>query len=97
MTPEVKTAKIDTKLDSNPTTTTEIAKTPATTDTSTAPVAAETSKVETSKVATAEKTVSNGKSDLETASAPADDKTDDKPVCRRYSPAIAALVDVPCE
>jgi hypothetical protein len=102
VTPEVKTAKIDTKLDTDPATTTEIAKsTPATdttTATDTAPVTtdtakADTAKVDNAKVATVEKTVSNGKSDMETVAAPSNDKQ----VCRRYSPAIAALVDVPCE
>ena len=58
-------------------------------------VKAEAPKVEApkvEKVATVEKTVSTGKSDQKTVAA-----ADTKQVCRRYSAAIAGLVDVPCE
>ncbi len=65
VTPEVKTAKIETKLDTDPATTTEIAKTPASDTASTATTTAPVT-TDTAKVATAEKTDSNGKSDAET-------------------------------
>jgi hypothetical protein len=97
--PVIKTVKLESKLDSNPTTTTEIAKTnsntsannstnSSTTTASITPTGTETSKTE--KVATVDKTSTVGKADIETAT------TAVKQVCRRYSAAIAGLVDVPC-
>ena len=101
----IKTAKLEDKLASDPATTTEIAKTSdvttgSTTPTTTTPVsnaapaattnttaATDTAKVE--KVATVDKTQTEEKSDA-TKVAP------EKQICRRYSAAIAGLVDVPC-
>lgn len=99
--PVVKTAKLEDKLQSNPATTTEIAKTTDITTSSTTPTgtttntpAASTAKTDAPKtdtVATADKTSTDAKSD---AVKPA---TETKQVCRRYSAAIAGLVDVPCD
>jgi hypothetical protein len=97
--PVIKTVKLESKLQSNPATTTEIAKTDngtnintsttqPTTTASITPTATETSK--TDKIAVADKTSADGKADLKTAA------TAVKQVCRRYSAAIAGLVDVPC-
>ena len=103
--PVIKTAKLEDKLASDPATTTEIAKTSDVTTGSTTPTTAtpvsnaapaattnttaatETAKVE--KVATVDKTQTEEKSDA-TKAAP------EKQICRRYSAAIAGLVDVPC-
>jgi hypothetical protein len=97
--PIAKTVKLENKLESNPATTTEIAKASSSTNTkdstaqptttaSTTPTATETAKTE--KVATVEKTSADGKADLKTVT------TAVKQVCRRYSAAIAGLIDVPC-
>lgn len=99
----ITTAKLEDKLSSDPATTTEIAKTSdvttaSTTPTSTSPAStpapavtntttAETTKVE--KVATVDKTTTEAKSNT-SETVPA------KQICRRYSAAIAGLVDVPC-
>jgi len=96
----ITTAKLEDKLASDPATTTEIAKTsdvttasttPATNSTPTATTsttaATEPAKVE--KVATVDKTAAEDKSNTD-KSAP------EKQICRRYSAAIAGLVDVPC-
>jgi hypothetical protein len=95
----IKTAKLEDKLSSDPATTTEIAKTSDVTTASTTPAStpapaattntttAETAKVE--KVATVDKTTTEAKSNT-SETAPA------KQICRRYSAAIAGLVDVPC-
>jgi hypothetical protein len=101
--PVVKTAKLDDKLESNPATTTEIAKTssqpapaksatePTTTVSATpAATAPATEASKTEKIATVEKTSTDGKSDLKKLT------SDVKQVCRRYSAAIAGLIDVPC-
>jgi hypothetical protein len=94
--PTIKTAKLEGKLESNPATTTEIAKT------TTTPIA--TGSVTTSSVTPAKETKESApvstasnikssepvKSDLKTSIAVA------KKVCRRYSAAIAGLIDVPC-
>jgi hypothetical protein len=103
--PVIKTAKLEDKLASDPATTPDIAKTSdvttgSTTQTSPTPAsnaapavttnttaATETAKVE--KVATVDKTQTEEKSDAAKA-AP------EKQICRRYSAAIAGLVDVPC-
>ena len=96
--PVTKVAKLDDKLASDPATTTEIAKTSTetstdkTTDTTTTATTTDTTDTDTAKVATAETTTTNAKTDVTTGSLP-----DTKRVCRRFSPAIAALVDVPCE
>ncbi|HVZ04173.1 hypothetical protein [Hyphomicrobium sp.] len=95
--PVVQMAKLEDKLMSNPATTTEIAKTSNITTASTTPAAtnsppaAKTEAPTTDKVATADKTSTDGKS--------ATDKpaTEAKQICRRYSAAIAGLIDVPCE
>jgi len=96
--PAVKSVKLESKLESNPATTTEIAKTNSnandgnstapTTTASITPAPTETSKTET--VATVAKTSTDEKADLKS------DTTTSKQICRRYSAAIAALVDVPC-
>jgi hypothetical protein len=97
--PTIKTAKLEGKLESNPATTTEIAKT---TTTPTTPIA--TGSVTTSSVTPAKETKESApvstaanvkssepvKSDLKTSITAA------KKVCRRYSAAIAGLIDVPC-
>ncbi len=99
----ITTAKLEDKLSSDPATTTEIAKTSDVTTASTTPAStspastpapavtntttAETTKVE--KVATVDKTTTEAKSNT-SETAPA------KQICRRYSAAIAGLVDVPC-
>lgn len=84
-TPVVKTVKADDKLTSDPATTTVIAKTPvASTETK--------ATVDADKIASADKPAAV-KADAETTTA----VTETKHVCRRYSPAIAELVDVPCE
>ncbi len=95
--PVVKTAKLEDKLSSDPATTTVIEKTPVSTsdttpakDTTTGSIK-KASKDKTDTVATAEKTDASVKSDAETTA------TETKHVCRRYSAAIAGLVDVPCE
>jgi hypothetical protein len=88
----VKIAKLEDKLASDPASTTEIAKTSdvttgLTTQTTSPVAAAEAPK--TDKVATVDKTQTEEKSHAATA-AP------EKQICRRYSAAIAGLVDVPC-
>jgi hypothetical protein len=103
--PVVKTAKLEDALNSDPTTTTDIAKTNpgSTTPASPAPTAAatttpattttdtaKTDTTKTDKVATADKTPTDGKADITKATSEA------KQICRRYSAAIAGLVDVPC-
>ncbi|HET6389134.1 hypothetical protein [Hyphomicrobium sp.] len=88
--PAVQTAKLDDKPSSDPATTTVIEKTPDTS--SKTPVSKDvTTGSITPAPATTEKTQSSAKSDKEPAAVEA------KHVCRRYSPAIAGLVDVPCE
>ncbi|MET0432267.1 MAG: hypothetical protein ABWZ86_07290 [Hyphomicrobium sp.] len=75
--PAAPTAKLESKLPSDTSTTTVIEKTPASKSTSD----------QASTVTTASVTPD----DTKTAAA------ETKRVCRRYVPAIAALVDVPCE
>lgn len=98
--PAIKSVKLESKLESNPATTTEIAKTNSnandgnstalpTTTASITPAATETAKTETIAAAAA-KTSTDEKADLKTVATTA------KQICRRYSAAIAALVDVPC-
>lgn len=98
--PAVKTAKLEDKLASNPETTTEIAKTSDVTTASTTPAettpattvadTATTSTSDTRKVATETKATPADKSAVKKIAAEA------KQICRRYSAAIAGLVDVPC-
>ena len=103
--PVVKTAKLEDALNSDPATTTDVAKTsevttgsttpttPAATTTTTTPATTTpptTDTTKTDKVATADKTPSDGKADITKATSEA------KQICRRYSAAIAGLVDVPC-
>ena len=89
--PTIKTAKLEGKLESNPATTTEIAKT------TTAPIATgSVTPAKETKESAPVSTAANIKSsepvklDLKTSVAEA------KKVCRRYSAAIAGLIDVPC-
>ena len=98
--PVVKTAKLEDKLSSDPATTTVIEKTPVSTsdttpakDTTTGSIKKASTTDKTDTVATSEKTDASVKSDAETTTANAETKH----VCRRYSAAIAGLVDVPCE
>jgi hypothetical protein len=98
--PVVKTAKLEDKLSSDPATTTAIEKTPVATsdttpakDTTTGSIKKASTTDKTDTVATSEKTDASVKSDAETTTANAETKH----VCRRYSAAIAGLVDVPCE
>jgi hypothetical protein len=105
----VKTAKLEDKLASDPATTTEIAKTSdvttgsataaspapaatatATTPAITTPAKSTTDTTKTDNVATADKTPTDEKVGLKTATSEA------KQICRRYSAAIAGLIDVPC-
>jgi hypothetical protein len=96
----ITTAKLDDKLTSDSATTTEIAKTTDTdaetttaTETETAPeTTTSTDAAKTEKVANVVKTADEG-SDLKVIKVP----NEGKQVCRRYSAAIAALVDVPCD
>ncbi|MFT3731564.1 MAG: hypothetical protein QM780_09135 [Hyphomicrobium sp.] len=89
--PAVQTAKLESKTESDPATTTVIEKTPV------AKSDATPAKTTTASIASAEVKPSvnsendAAKTDADTATAAS------KHVCRRYSPAIAALVDVPCE
>lgn len=98
--PVVRTAKLEGKLASDPATTTVIAKTPvsksdatpANVTTGSITPASTNSSVSGKKIADADKP-STEKADAATTTA----ATETKHVCRRYVPAIAALVDVPCE
>ncbi|SFV33787.1 hypothetical protein [Hyphomicrobium facile] len=86
--PAVQTAKLEDKLSSDPATTTEIEKTPASTS------ANETTTGSIKQASTTtDKTDTSVKADTGTTAA----ATETKHVCRRYSAAIAGLVDVPCE
>lgn len=95
----VQTAKLESKLPADSVTTaTTIEKTPvAKGDATLANTAAGSiTATATSGTASAEKTASTDKSvasKVDTAPAP----TATQHICRRYSPAIAALIDVPCE
>jgi hypothetical protein len=98
-TPVVKTAKLEDKLTSDPATTTVIEKTPvAKSDAAPTVTTGSISTTEAKATVNADKDASDAKpaavkTDAETTTAAADTKH----VCRRYSPAIAALVDVPCD
>lgn len=95
-TPTIKTAKLEGKLESNPATTTEIAKTTSTSiatgSVTPASVPSTTSASETKPETAAADVQSSeqAKPGLQTAITTA------KQVCRRYSAAIAGLIDVPC-
>jgi hypothetical protein len=99
----IKTAKLEDKTVTDSSTTTEIAKTPATAASTTTP-AATTTPAKTEEPKTIEKTATVEKTaSVETSSS---DKTDTKTnavtakvkhVCRRFSAAVAGLVDVPCQ
>jgi hypothetical protein len=80
--PIVQTAKLESKLESDPARTTVIEKTPVPANPA----------VNGDKNTTAVQSVAQ-KAEADTAPAPPETKH----VCRRYSPAIAALVDVPCD
>jgi len=91
-TPVATVAKLDSKLPADTANTTVLAKT-SDTSTDSKPDSATLSASETtdgSKVATSESTDEKADANKEPVS-------DGKKVCRRFSPAIAALVDVPCE
>jgi hypothetical protein len=99
----VKTAKLEDKLVTDDSTTTEIAKTPATTNNETKPAEATNTtttssidkKSETPKV---EKTASIETSPTDKTETKATSVTAKvKHVCRRFSAAVAGLVDVPCQ
>ncbi|WP_045835582.1 hypothetical protein [Hyphomicrobium sp. 99] len=93
-TPVVQTAKLEDKLSSDPATTTVIEKTPtAANETTTTPAKDVTTGSITQASATMDKTDTPAKSITETKTV----TTETKHVCRRYSPAVAGLVDVPCE
>ncbi|MBS0269717.1 MAG: hypothetical protein JSS54_12145 [Proteobacteria bacterium] len=89
----VQTAKLEDKLSSDPATTTVIEKTPGAANETTTPAKNVTTGSIKQALATTDKTETTAKADTETATATAETKH----VCRRYSPAIAGLVDVPCE
>jgi len=91
VTANVQTAKLEDKLASDPVTTTVIAKTPVATSDTTAP-ANEPKKTVNADNNAASDTPAAAKTDTASASV-----AEIKHVCRRYAPAIAALVDVPCE
>jgi len=91
--PVVQTAKLEDKLASDPATTTVIEKTPAAANETTTPAKNVTTGSIKQALATTDKTETTAKVDTETTTATAETKH----VCRRYSPAIAGLVDVPCE
>lgn len=84
--------KRDDKLASDPATTTVVEKTPITKSDAVPVVTASTNDVAKAEKPAAD-TPSMAKADAETTAA----AVETKHVCRRYSPAIAALVDVPCE
>jgi hypothetical protein len=74
------------------TTTAVLDKEPAKTATTATPATAKVEAPKIEKVATVEKTETSGKAEQKTISVPAA-----KRVCRRFSAAIAGLVDVPCQ
>jgi hypothetical protein len=74
------------------TTTAVLDKEPAKTSTTTTPATAKVEAPKVEKVATVEKTETSVKTEQKTISVPAA-----KRVCRRFSAAIAGLVDVPCQ
>lgn len=93
-TPVVQTAKLEDKLSSDPATTTVIEKSPATAnETTTTAKAVTTGSIKQASTAT-DKTETTAKAETETTTTTT---AETKHVCRRYSPAIAGLVDVPCE
>lgn len=91
VTPTVQTAKLEDKLASDPAATTVIAKTPVATGDKTTP-ANEPKKTVNADNNAASDTPAATKTNTASAAV-----AEVKHVCRRYSPAIAALVDVPCE
>jgi hypothetical protein len=97
-TPAVKTAKLEDKVvTSDSATTTVIEKTPvAKADAAPAQTVATKASTETKSTVTTETTASNDVAPAHTVD-PTPAATQTPHVCRRYSPAIAALVDVPCE
>ncbi len=84
--------KRDDKLASDPATTTVVEKTPIRKSDAAPVVTASTNDVPKAEKPAAD-TPSMAKADAETTAA----AVETKHICRRYSPAIAALVDVPCE
>ncbi len=83
---KVASTKLSDRLSSDPSTTTVIEKTPAAKSDGAQANTITTASTETKATVNAEK---NAATDEPVAATPH--------VCRRYSPAIAALVDVPCE
>ena len=90
--PAVQTAKLDDKLSSDAATTTVIEKTSETPAQPEASKDVTTGSIKPTSTATGSSEAAT-KSDKETSTG----TTEAKHVCRRYSPAIAGLVDVPCE
>jgi hypothetical protein len=93
--PVVNTAKLENKLASDPATTTVLQKAPAAAGDTTA--AKDTTTGSSNKLATTDKTDTVATSDTATKSDSESNTDNNKHVCRRYSAAIAGLVDVPCE
>jgi hypothetical protein len=95
--PVVKTAKLEDKLVSDPATTTEIAKTNDATTASVTPAKSETTTAATSETP---KTETKTETPAKTETVATVEKTPVakvKQICRRYSAAIAGLIDVPCD
>ncbi|MBS0234095.1 MAG: hypothetical protein JSR99_11500 [Proteobacteria bacterium] len=91
-TPVVTTAKLEDKLASDPATTTVIEKTPVA-KSDVAAVSNEAKETVNADNAVADDKPAVAKADAVTTTATAETKH----VCRRYSPAIAQLIDVPCD
>jgi len=95
--PAVQTAKLEDRLTSNPATTTEIAKTSNVSTASVTPAEPATVTPASNTATTETKTTTVAAADkpepVAKAKTPASDA---KQVCRRYSAAIAGLIDVPC-
>lgn len=92
ITPPVQTAKLEDKLASDPATTTVIEKTPDAKSAAAPAAAAAETTVNADNNANDDKPAAT-KTESETATA----STDTTHICRRYAPAIDALIDVPCE
>jgi hypothetical protein len=112
----VKTAKLEDKLVTDDSTTTEIAKTPATTNNETKPAETTNTTTTSSIEKTTEDSSGSASTSTETEAPKVEqtasvetsstDKTETKKisvpakikhVCRRFSAAVAGLVDVPCQ
>lgn len=100
-TAEVKTAKLEDKLSTNESTTTEIAKTSTETTATTDTAAETTASTETTSTSETSEATETKSEKVATVAKPEAEKTatasNGKQTCRRYSAAIAGLIDVPCE